>query len=345
MNQSFRNDLFVRAARGEETPGTPIWLMRQAGRTDPEYIRLKQQSGMTLYQLFRHPEMAARISLLPKRLGVDAIIFFQDILTPLAPMGAAFTFAPGPCLEHPIRTARDIATLHHYDPADKLSFVPETFRLIHQALDKELPVLGFAGAPLTLAVFLMEGRSFGNSADSALALLREEPGLAHSLLEKLTAQTIDYLKLQIESGVAAVQLFESAAFLLDPALYNEFALPCQQRIFDALKGTVPTILFAREWDDLESLGDSGADILSLPATVSIAHARKTLGAHRVVQGNLSNRLLAYGSLKAIEAAARACIRSGQHRGHIFNLNHGLLPNTPYGNIQHLVKVVHQSTVN
>ena len=338
----YRYDLFTRAARGESVPRPPIWLMRQAGRTDPAYNALRERAGLTLEELFRHPDLAAEISLLPLRLGVDAIIYFQDILTPLGPMGCEFVFRPGPTTDRPVLGESDIAKLDEYDMAESLPFIADTFRLVKSHLNGEMPVLGFAGAPLTLAVFMIEGKSFGDTAHRALDFLRDQPEAARRLLEKLCAVTIDYLKYQIESGAAAVQLFESAAHLLSPTLYREFALPYQQRIFDAISGMAPTIMFAREWEDVEDLAASGADILSLPSSISIAEARAIVGRDQVVQGNLDNHLLANGSLSDIEAAARACVDSGERRGHIFNLSHGLLRETPYENIQHLTQVVREA---
>jgi uroporphyrinogen decarboxylase len=342
--KTYRNDLFMRAARGERTARTPVWLMRQAGRTDPAYEALKEEVRMPLHDMFRHPEVAARASLLPRRLGIDAIIFFQDILTPLDPMGAKFLFLPGPVLEQPVRSAEQVRSLRLYDVAEGVPYVPETFRLLHEALNGDLPVLGFAGAPLTLATFLIQGKSFGHEAPETLEFLRAQPRVLHELLDKLTTMTVDYLKLQAAAGAVAVQLFESAAYLFDEDAYREFALPYQQRIFEALRGVVPTIVFARELDNLALLEASGADILSLPSSVSIADARRSVGENRVVQGNLSNRLLAQGSLEEIAEAARACVLSGQSRGHIFNLDHGLLRETPYENILRLVEVVHNTQV-
>ncbi|MCC6699191.1 MAG: uroporphyrinogen decarboxylase [Candidatus Hydrogenedentes bacterium] len=332
-------DLFIRAARGERTPRTPIWMMRQAGRTDPEYNRVKKLSGLPLHDLFRDPEWAAQISLLPKRIGVDAIIYFQDILTPLAPMGAEFVFDPGPRFLTPIQDFRDADRLHLFDVAEELPFIPETFRLVQESLDGALPVLGFAGAPLTLAVFLIEGGSFGASADKFFSFLDDHTAALHRLLEKLALMTVDYLKLQVQAGAAALQLFESAAYLFTPQQYKELALPYQQHIFKAFKKSVPTIAFARDWTDLDTLNASGADILSLAATPSIAETRSKLGAKRVLQGNLDNTLLVHGSKEEIAEAARACIREGQHRGHIFNLSHGLKRDTPFENVCHLVDVV------
>lgn len=334
------NDIFLRALNGQRTEYTPIWLMRQAGRTDPEYNRIRESSGLPLGDLFRHPELAARISLLPRRFGVDAIIVFQDILTPLAPMGAPFHFRPGPVFERPVRSAAEVDALHPFNMARDLACMAEIFQGIQEGLGGELPVLGFAGAPFTLLVFMVEGGGFGEQAETARAFLHEDPTTAHRLLDKLTAMTIDYLRFQKSCGVAAVQLFESAAFLCTEGEYAAFAQPYQRRIFEALRGEVPTIFFAREWDDLDALDASGADVLSLPAGISIRDARAHLGRDRVFQGNLDNRLLASGAWPEIEAAARACVESGEHRGHLFNLSHGLLRETPFAHIERLVQLVH-----
>lgn len=336
---SYRNDLFLRAARGERTPRPPIWLMRQAGRTDPEYNALKNEARLPLEELFRHAELAAQISLLPRRIGVDAIIFFQDILTPLAPMGAPFIFRPGPVLETPFQDASALGKLHEYDVAQELPFVAETIQRTRKVLDGEMPVLGFAGAPFTLLTFLLEGGSFGTTAPNTLRCLAEQPQTAHVALKKLARMTTDYLMLQITAGADAVQLFESAAPVLDAVAYREFALPYQQVIFDAIRGAVPTIAFARDIEAIELLDASGADILSLPASISIAEARKRTGAERVMQGNLDNKLLVEGPLEAITRSAHAIIQSGDNRGHIFNLNHGLLRQTPFEHVCHLVDTV------
>lgn len=341
MTASPSPTLLERAASGARTERTPVWLMRQAGRSDPEYCRMREATGLPLEQLFRHAAHATEISLLPRRFGVDAIIFYQDILTPLSPMGAHFLFRPGPTLAEPLDTLEKIEALHTYPVPEHMAFVRETLLGIRERLQGEIPVLGFAGAPLTLAVFILEGGSFGASAARSLAFLREHPEAAHRLLDKLTGMNIDYLRYQAEAGVAAVQLFESAAYLLDDALYREFALPYQQRIFAALKGTVKTIQFAREWRDLDTLAASGADILSLPAEISIAEARAKLGAGQVLQGNVDNKLLLSDDFEPVRKAAEQCLREGGHTGHIFNLSHGLLKETPFENVTRLVQLVRE----
>jgi len=336
---AYENDLVLRAARGEETPYTPIWLMRQAGRTDPEYNKLKDAAGLPLEDLFRHPVWAGKVTLLPKRLGVDALIVFQDILTPLAPMGAPFKFAPGPMLEHPIDAPNDLDRLQPFDVERHLRFVGETFDYIRNEIGHALPILGFAGAPLTDAAFILEGHSFGNTIENTKIAMTDYPDALHGLLDRLTTVTIESLRYQIACGAAAVQLFESAAYLLNEAEYQAFALPYQQRIFEALGHDVPTIVFARAWPHIADLGAAGASIVSLPGEISIGQARAELGRDRVVQGNLDNELLAYGGWDAIETAARACVEVGEHRGHIFNLSHGLLRDTPFATIQRLVQTV------
>ncbi|MCC6143229.1 MAG: uroporphyrinogen decarboxylase [Candidatus Hydrogenedentes bacterium] len=336
------NDCLVRALRGEATEYTPVWLMRQAGRSDPAYLKLREEAGLPLEELFCHPAWAARITQLPQRFGVDALILFQDILTPLAPFGRPFVFRPGPVLEKPVRTAADALSLEPYEVARELACVGETLDRIHQSVHGALPVLGFAGAPLTLLVFLVEGQSFGDDISRTLSFLREHGQAAHAALERLTAVTVEYLEYQRRHGVVAVQLFESAAHVLPEAEYREFALPYQQRVFAALRGIVPTIHFARELQDLALLDAAGADVISLPHMVSIAEARAQLGEGRVFQGNLDNHLLAQGPPAAIREAAIRCVQDGGHRGHIFNLSHGLLRETPIAHILDLVRIVHEA---
>ena len=326
-----KNDLLLRAARRERTERTPVWMMRQAGRFDPQYRAIRDTCDLPLERMFRTPELAAEISLLPKRFGVDAIIFYQDILTPLAPMGAEFVFRPGPVLSDPPRSRRDIENLKAFDPATEMPFVPETLRRVLDALDGDLPLLGFAGSPLTLAFFLLEGKSPGSVAPNARNLMREEPATLHMLLEKLADMTADYLALQIESGAHAVQLFESIGDLLSEAEYREFAHPYHVRVFDRLARRAPTILFVKEQPFIELMADSGADVVSLGQCVDIADAKRRIGHRVAIQGNVDNRLLVDGTFEEIDKAVRACVLAGGHEGHILNLNHGLLKETPFEN--------------
>lgn len=332
-----KNDLLLRAARREHTERTPVWLMRQAGRFDPQYRAIRERTGLPLETMFRTPDLAAEITLLPKRFGFDAMILFQDILTPLAPMGAEFVFRPGPVLDRPIRTQDDIEALRPFDPSRELDFVPKTIRLVREALGDELPLLGFAGAPLTLAFFLIEGRSPGENGERAKALMEDNPALFHRLLDRLADMTIDYLLLQIEAGVDAVQLFESNADLVSPQQYEAFAHPYHVRILSELAGRVPTILFAKDQLAVDLMARSGADVLSVSSRVDLAQAKELFGDRVAFQGNVDNHLLATGSSNEIDAAVHRCLEAGGHRGHILNLGHGLLKDTPVENVCRLIE--------
>jgi uroporphyrinogen decarboxylase len=331
-----RNDLVLRAARRERTERTPVWLMRQAGRCDPEYRRFRERHPQPLEVLFSTPELAVEASLLPRRLGVDALIFYQDILTLLGPLGAEFVFRPEPTTAQPVRASADVARLRRYDVAERLPFVGQTLRQVKAALNDELPLLGFAGAPLTLLFFLAAGRSPTRGAAAPQALLRDDPATAHRLLALLADQTAEYLAYQIASGADAVQLFESCADLVDAPQYRTFALPYQARIFEQLGPRVPRILFAKEQPDVAVLAESGADVLSVGRCVDLAAARRQWGERVAFQGNVDNELLVRGTPAEVEAATRACIAAGEHSGHILNLSHGLLRETPIENVCALI---------
>ncbi len=333
--------LLVRALRGEAVERTPVWLMRQAGRTDPAYLAFRDAHPLPLQDLFTNADAAAQITLLPARLGVDALIVFQDILTPLGPMGAPFRFAPEPVIENPLDGPAALLGLRPLDPAADMPHAAPLFRSVLREAGG-LPVLGFAGAPLTLLAFLAEGRGFRDGIPRTRALLSEHPAAAEAVLGVLADSVAAWLGHQFDCGAAAVQLFESAAFLFTPEEYRRFALPFQRRVFDALRGRGTTIHFAHFPDAAAPprlLADAGADVISLPSTLSIAAARAELGADTVVQGNLDNRLLASGPWEAVETAARDCLCQGGGRGHVFNLGHGLLRETPHEHVVHLLSLV------
>jgi uroporphyrinogen decarboxylase len=339
-----KNDLVLRAARRERTERTPVWLMRQAGRCDPEYRRIRERVDLPLEEMFRQPDVAAEISLLPRRLGVDAIIFFQDILTPLAPMGAQFVFRPGPQLQSTVRTPSDVEGLRDYDVAGELNFVTETLRLVRNSLAGSLPVLGFAGAPFTLACFLIEGRSPGRTSETTRAMMRADPVTFHRLLDRLTDLTVDYLNFQVEAGADAVQLFESTADAVSLNEYREFAHPYHVRIFSELAGRVPTILFVKEQPFVELMAASGADVLSVGTCVDLAAAKHRFGDRVAFQGNVDSHLLATGSPDEIDAAVRACVLAGGHEGHILNLSQGVLKETSIQNVCRLIDTCKSTAV-
>lgn len=330
-----RNDLILRAMRGERTERTPVWLMRQAGRFDPAYRKLREDVGLELEELFAHPVHAADITVLPMRFGVDAAILFQDILTPLGPMGAPFVFRPGPRLGRPIRTAEDADRLERYEPREKLAFVAESIGLALERLGGAAPLLGFAGAPLTLLAFAAEGGSPKDDAAWARELLRGHPAAAEALLDRLAELTADYLLMQIEAGVHAVQLFESCAGSFSEVEYRAWALPAQRLVFDRLAGAgVPRVLFAKDIDPL-LMASSGADVISVGSGVSLAAARAAMPG-KAVQGNVDNELLLKGTPEQVAEAAEACIREGGHAGHVLNLGHGVLQGTPVANVQAMI---------
>ena len=337
------NDLLLRAARRERTERTPVWLMRQAGRFDPKYLAIRDRCGLELEDLFRDPELACEITMLPIRFGVDAAILFQDILTPLAPLGARFVYRPGPVLEPPIRGRRDIDRLRAIDPREELSFISMSIKLVLSELKGTLPLIGFAGAPLTLATFMIEGRSPGAKVDQTRQLMQQEPALCHTLVELLANVTADYLTMQIEAGVHVVQLFESVADLFSREEYEQFAHPYQEAVLRRLDRSCPTILFVKEQPYLDLMVKTGADVLSVGCCIGLCEARAEYGDRVAFQGNVSNSLVATGSVQDIDEAVRRCVEAGGRQGHILNLNHGLLKDTPFANVQRLIETTRRAS--
>lgn len=332
-----KNDLLLRAINGLPIQRVPVWMMRQAGRTDPRYRKIRQEDGRPLEQLFEDVERAIEISLLPKRLGVDAIIMFQDILTPLVAMGAAFRFQPGPILENPIRTQAQVAALRPLNPPQDLAFVGSIIQGIAQKLEKELPILGFAGSPMTLAFFLIAGKSPGRDYNTVFRFIEAQPDVYQQLLDALTTMTVDYLNHQIECGVHAVQLFESFGEVIPRPIYEAFVQPTHERIFSELNPKVPGILFVKENDCLDLMAKSGAAVLSVGSRVDLAQAQEKVPAPIIFQGNVDNRILLNGDKAQITAAIQECYAKTKKQRLILNLNHGLLAETPFENVQHFVQ--------
>ncbi len=348
------NNLLLRAARRLPVERVPVWLMRQAGRSDPAYRALRDKIDLPLERLFQtvpgpfsiaEVEWVIEISLLPKRIGVDAIIMYHDILTPLAPMGVHFRFSPAPVLEIPIRTANQIAGLRPLEnPFSQLNFTGEVIRGLRQSLDGELPLIGFAGAPLTLAFFMITGKSpmnrkggLSSEANIVFQMMREAPDLLHDLLKRLTQMTITYLNYQISQGVQIVQLFESIADGIDRPLYEVFAQPYHEQIFAGLSADAPTILFAKECSYLDLMLNSGADVLSLGTCIDLKEARVHAAGKVALQGNVDNRILRDGTTDAVSEAVHGCLQQAGRVGHILNLNHGIHKDTPFENVRRFVK--------
>ncbi len=332
-----QNDLLLRTLRRERTPRAPVWLMRQAGRTDPEYHALRQRSPRDLHAFFRSPSDAVRISLLPQRIGVDAIIMFQDILTPLSPMGVDFHFAPGPVLQEACATPTHWQALRPYQISQHLGFIGQSIEGILEALKDALPLLGFAGAPFTLAAFLIAGKSPGMNLGQTIGLVRRQPQAFERLMDKLTQMTIDYLGYQVQNGVHAVQLFESVGGAVPHDLYEQFVQPSHQRIFASLPQSMPSILFVREGLAVEKMAQTGAIAISVGAQLTLPEVWEKTGGACVLQGNVDNQWLAGAKPDEIEGTVHACLQSMQGKAHILNLSHGLLPQTPFENVQHFVR--------
>ena len=331
-----KNDRLLRVLNHLPVDRVPVWMMRQAGRTDPEYNQLKKNDGRALEKLFADPEIAIKISLLPKRLGVDAIIMFQDILTPLTPAGAGFHFAPGPILEKPVCTMAQVKALRAFDPGVHLQSVSQILKGLNAELKGELPVLGFAGSPMSLALFMIAGRSPNQKLAEVLAFIEEQAEISQALLDWLTVMTVDYLNFQIASGAHAVQLFESFADVIPLEIFKKFVQPTHEKIFSALATTAPSILFTKESPHLDLMLQSGASVLSVGNCVDLAYAQKQ-APEMIFQGNVDNKILADGSKADITQAIQKCFEQTGRKNHILNLNHGLLERTPFENVQHFVK--------
>ncbi|MDE0481939.1 MAG: uroporphyrinogen decarboxylase [Candidatus Poribacteria bacterium] len=355
MERQVKNDLILRAAKCLPVERVPVWMMRQAGRSDPLYRQIRQELNLPLERLFRtcpapmldtDVEWAVKISLLPKRIGVDAIIVYKDILTPLAPMGAHFRFSPGPILSEPIRTQSQVDALCPLDdPYVQLEYTGQVIRSLREKLNGELPLIGFAGAPLTLAFFLIAGESpmkrgagISEKAKPVFEMMEDAPELLHQLLDKLTEMTINYLNYQISQGAQIVQLFESIADVLSQQMYEDFALPYHQRIFAELNSDTSGILFAKECSYVNLMHQSGADVLSIGKCVDLEKAKTEIDGSVAFQGNVDNDILRDGTFSDITEAVRICIEQGGKTGHILNLSHGLHRDTPFENVKHFVNI-------
>jgi uroporphyrinogen decarboxylase len=336
------NDRFVRACRREPVDATPVWFMRQAGRSFAAYRTLRERHG--ILDLAKNPDLCAEVTLMPVReLGVDAAVLFADIMLPLEPIGVGLRIEPevGPIIDQPIRSAADVAALTPFDPAE-VSFTLDAIRLVRRELAGSAGVIGFSGAPFTLACYLIEGRPSRDFA-TAKAFMYREPAAWHDLMERLSAMVVAYLRAQVDAGADVIQLFDSWVGGLGPADYREFVQPHVRRIFAALND-VPTIHFGTGTAALlEHLAEAGGDVIGLDHRVSLADAWRRVGPDRAVQGNLdAARLLA--GWEATRAGAEAVLIAAAGRpGHVFNLGHGVLPETDTDLLRRLVDLVHEQT--
>jgi uroporphyrinogen decarboxylase len=336
------SDRFLRACRREPVDATPVWFMRQAGRTFPGYRALRERYG--ILELAKTPELCAEVTLMPVReLGVDAAVMFADIMLPLEPMGIGLRIEPevGPIIDRPIRSAADVDLLRPFDPG-QAAFTLEAIRLVRRELDGTAALIGFSGAPFTLACYLIEGRPSRDYA-MAKAFMYREPEAWHRLMERLSVMVVSYLRAQVDAGAEVVQLFDSWVGGLGPADYQAFVQPHMSRILGSLQG-VSSIHFGTGTAALlELMAEAGGDVIGIDHRVSLAEAWRRVGPGHGIQGNLdAARLLA--GWEATEAGARAVLlEAGGRPGHVFNLGHGVLPDTDPDLLRRLVDFIHEQT--
>jgi uroporphyrinogen decarboxylase len=329
--------LFLSACRCEPVERVPVWIMRQAGRYLPEYREIRKKHAFL--EVAKTPELAAEVSLQPfRRLGVDAVIMFSDILIPAEAMGLGLELTDGgPVLPQPVRSAAQVDALRAFDPEMETRFVGETIRLLCRELGPSVPVLGFAAAPWTLACYLVDGRGADGFPQTKIMMMRE-PELFRRLLEKIARVTAAYLKSQIAAGAAAVQLFDTWAGELGAADYREFALPATQLLISEIgAGRTPVILYTKASNHLlRAAAESGATVLSVDWRADLAEMRRTITPGVALQGNVDPCILLGPEAGIAEAVART-IEKTAGRGHILNLGHGILPSTPVENAMAFVR--------
>lgn len=332
-----KKELFLRACRFEPVERVPVWIMRQAGRYLPEYQAVRARHSFL--EICKTPELAAEVSLQPLRaLGVDAAIVFSDILIVAEAMGMPLEVPDsGPVLANPIRERADLHHLREFDPAKETKFVGEAIHLICREAGPEIPVIGFAAAPWTLACYMIEGQTRGDIS-TAKQILREEPELIRELLGRIARATVPYLESQIQAGAAAVQLFDTWAGELSREEYEAFELPATQDVIDGLKEyDAPRFLFAKGSGPLlDLLVQTGADVLSVDAQTDLAQARRKLGRRAALQGNVDPNIL-LGPIEEIRRAAREAVEKTAGAGHVLNLGHGILLATPVDNARAFVE--------
>ena len=338
-------DRFLRACRRETVDATPVWFMRQAGRYMADYRALRER--YSLLEICRHPELAVAVTLQPVDvIEVDAAILFSDLLLPFTPLGLDFDFVKGegPAVENPIRSAADIERLRVFEPRAELGHVLETIRLLRRELDGRVPLVGFGGAPFTLAAYAIEGGP-STTYTRTKTFMYAHPRAWHRLCDRLATMIADYMTAQIEAGAQAIQIFDSWAGALSRSDYREFALPHTRRIFEHLAGSgVPLIHFGVGTAAiLADLAAAGGDVIGVDWRLPLDEAWDRIGHDRGVQGNLDPTLLLGPADRVFDAANDVLRRAAGRPGHIFNLGHGVLPSTPLERVQELARYVHRTS--
>ncbi len=346
--QPLQNDRFIRALLRQPVDVTPVWMMRQAGRYLPEYLKVRKQAG-SFMSLCTNPELACEVTMQPlERFPLDAAILFSDILTIPDAMGLGLYFetGEGPRFRKPVRTAADVKALAVPDPEAELRYVMDAVRLIRRTLDNRLPLIGFSGSPWTLATYMVEGGSTKTFSRSK-GMLYNEPQLMHRMLDTVADAVIAYLNAQIAAGAQAVMIFDTWGGVLTPQDYSDFSLQYMRKIVAGLTreyegAKVPVILFTKggcQW--LEIMADTGADALGLDWSTDLAMARKRVGDRVALQGNLDPAVL-YASPDVIRDKVAAVLAAyGKGSGHVFNLGHGITPDVNPEHAGVLVDAVHE----
>jgi uroporphyrinogen decarboxylase len=346
--QPLQNDRLIRALLRQPVDVTPVWMMRQAGRYLPEYLKVRKQAG-SFMDLCTNPELACEVTMQPlERFPLDAAILFSDILTIPDAMGLGLYFetGEGPRFKKPVRTAADVNALGVPDPETELRYVMDAVRLIRRTLDNRLPLIGFSGSPWTLATYMVEGSST-KTFSHVKGMLYSEPQLLHRMLATVARSVTSYLNAQIAAGAQAVMIFDTWGGVLTPDDYRDFSLQYMQQIISGLTREadglqVPVVLFTKggcQW--LEAMADTGADALGIDWSTDLAMARKRVGDRVALQGNLDPAVL-YAPPEIIrEKVAEVLARFGKGSGHVFNLGHGITPDVDPEHAGALVNAVHE----
>lgn len=342
MTPELHNSRFMRAARLERSDTTPVWIMRQAGRYLPEYMAVR--SKVTFIELCKTPELAAEVTLTAqRRLGVDAAILFADLLPMLEPMGIDLEYAKGegPVIHNPVRDASHVDRIVEVEDLGTLQFVFDAVRLIRRDLAPDIPLLGFAGAPFTLASYMIEGGGSKNYV-ATKRLMYNDSGAWRALMQRLTGTLIRYLNAQIDAGCQAVQLFDSWAGCLSPQDYRDFVLPHTQAVIAGITPGVPVINFLTGNPALlPQVREAGGQIIGLDWRIDLSEGWQTVGHDRAVQGNL-DPVSIFADLPVLRRRAQDVMDAAAGRpGHIFNLGHGVMPDMDHHKVIALVEMVHE----
>jgi uroporphyrinogen decarboxylase len=341
-----REHIFIKACRREHTERTPVWIMRQAGRYLPEYRKIREKTDFLT--LCKTPELASEVTIQPVDIiGVDAAILFSDILVVPEAMGMLLEMieSKGPVFHQPIRNAAQVEKLSIPDIGDKLSFVMDAIKLTKERLNDRVPLIGFSGSPWTLASYMVEGKG-SKDFKFIKSLIYSDPTLAHKLLDKLAQVVTEYLSSKIDAGCDAVQIFDTWAGVLTPQDFREFSLRYITQIVKGIKPkNIPIILFAKgAFHSLKQIAETGCDVVGLDWTMDIGLARTEIGNKVALQGNLDPTVL-FAPQHIIETEVCSILsKFGYGNGHIFNLGHGILPDTPVENAKFFVNCIKELSV-